>query len=100
MLRVLHMKHPGLAAVVAGAPVDASGYLYQPTILKGVSEGTRILSEEEIFGPVAPIITFSREDDAAPLANNTEYRLVAFVFTKDLNRATGWASGSRPACSA
>jgi succinate-semialdehyde dehydrogenase/glutarate-semialdehyde dehydrogenase len=50
-----------------------------------VSEGSRILSEE-IFGPVAPIITFDTEDEAVRLANNTEYGLVAYVFTRDLNR--------------
>jgi succinate-semialdehyde dehydrogenase/glutarate-semialdehyde dehydrogenase len=65
--------------------VDGPGYFYQPTILKGVTEGTRILSEE-IFGPVAPIITFDTEDEAVRLANNTEYGLVAYVFTRDLNR--------------
>src|SRR6476660_3656601 len=75
----------GATAVVGGAPVDGPGYFYQPTILKGVTEGTRILSEE-IFGPVAPIITFSSEDEAVRLANNTEYGLVAYVFTKDINR--------------
>ena len=75
----------GAKAVLGGGPVDGPGYFYQPTILSGVTEGTRILSEE-IFGPVAPIITFSTEDDAVRLANNTEYGLVAYVFTKDLNR--------------
>ena len=75
----------GATTVVGGAPVEGPGYFYQPTILKGVSEGARILSEE-IFGPVAPITTFSSEDDAVRLANNTEYGLVAYVFTKDLNR--------------
>jgi succinate-semialdehyde dehydrogenase/glutarate-semialdehyde dehydrogenase len=75
----------GATAVVGGGPVEGPGYFYQPTILSGVTEGTRILSEE-IFGPVAPITTFSSEDDAVRLANNTEYGLVAYVFTKDLNR--------------
>jgi succinate-semialdehyde dehydrogenase/glutarate-semialdehyde dehydrogenase len=75
----------GATVVVGGAPVEGRGYFYQPTILKGVTEATRILSEE-IFGPVAPIITFATEDEAVRLANNTEYGLVAYVFTKDLNR--------------
>ncbi|MDQ0821918.1 acyl-CoA reductase-like NAD-dependent aldehyde dehydrogenase [Arthrobacter sp. V4I6] len=75
----------GAVAVAGGGPVDGPGYIYQPTILIGVTEGTRILSEE-IFGPVAPIITVTSEDDAVRLANNTEYGLVAYVFTKDLNR--------------
>ncbi|MGM7774691.1 NAD-dependent succinate-semialdehyde dehydrogenase [Arthrobacter sp. KNU-44] len=75
----------GALALLGGAPADGPGYFYQPTILTGVTEDARILSEE-IFGPVAPIVTFSTEDDAVRLANNTEYGLVAYVFTKDLNR--------------
>jgi acyl-CoA reductase-like NAD-dependent aldehyde dehydrogenase len=59
--------------------VDGPGYFYQPTILAGVTEGVRILSDE-IFGPVAPIITFAHEDEAVRLANNTEYGLEAYVF--------------------
>ncbi len=54
-------------------------------MLKNVSADARIL-KEEIFGPVAPIITFKSEDEAINLANNTEYGLVAYVYTKDLNR--------------
>jgi succinate-semialdehyde dehydrogenase/glutarate-semialdehyde dehydrogenase len=75
----------GATAVTGGRPVDGPGYFYQPTILTGLTEGTRILSEE-IFGPVAPIITFTTEADAIRLANNTEFGLAAYVYTKDLNR--------------
>ncbi|UKA63907.1 NAD-dependent succinate-semialdehyde dehydrogenase [Arthrobacter sp. FW306-04-A] len=75
----------GAIAVTGGAPVDGPGYFYQPTVLKNVSADARIL-KEEIFGPVAPIITFKSEDEAIKLANNTEYGLVAYVYTKDLNR--------------
>lgn len=82
---VLDAVAAGAKAVLGGGPVEGPGYFYQPTILSGVTEGTRILSEE-IFGPVAPIITFSTEDDAVRLANNTEYGLAAYVFTRDLNR--------------
>ncbi|MCM0614468.1 NAD-dependent succinate-semialdehyde dehydrogenase [Paenarthrobacter sp. TYUT067] len=75
----------GATAVTGGAPVDGPGYFYAPTILTGVTEGSPILSEE-IFGPVAPIVTFSTEEEAIRLANNTEYGLAAYVFTRDLNR--------------
>lgn len=75
----------GAVAVTGGAPADGPGYFYQPTVLKNVSADARIL-KEEIFGPVAPIITFKSEDEAIKLANNTEYGLVAYVYTKDLNR--------------
>ncbi|MFJ4029355.1 NAD-dependent succinate-semialdehyde dehydrogenase [Paenarthrobacter sp. NPDC089989] len=75
----------GATPITGGAPVDGPGYFYQPTILNGVTEGSRILTEE-IFGPVAPITTFSTENDAIRLANNTEYGLAAYVYTNDLNR--------------
>ncbi|WP_159618713.1 NAD-dependent succinate-semialdehyde dehydrogenase [Arthrobacter zhaoguopingii] len=75
----------GASVVTGGAPVEGPGYFYRPTILTGVREGTRILSEE-IFGPVAPIITFTKEAEAVRLANSTEYGLLAIVFTTDFNR--------------
>lgn len=75
----------GAVAVTGGSPVDGPGYFYQPTVLKNVSADARIL-REEIFGPVAPIVTFKSEDEAIKLANNTEYGLVAYVYTRDLNR--------------
>ncbi|MBG0738305.1 NAD-dependent succinate-semialdehyde dehydrogenase [Paeniglutamicibacter antarcticus] len=75
----------GATALTGGAAVDGPGYFYQPTVLTGVERGSRILNEE-IFGPVAPIVTFKNEDEAVALANDTEFGLVAYVFTKDLNR--------------
>jgi succinate-semialdehyde dehydrogenase/glutarate-semialdehyde dehydrogenase len=75
----------GATVVTGGTTVDGPGYFYAPTILAGVTEGSPILSEE-IFGPVAPIVTFSTEEEAVRLANNTEYGLAAYVFTKDLYR--------------
>lgn len=74
----------GARAVTGGAPVDGPGYFYQPTVLQGVQPGARILGEE-IFGPVAPIVTFKDEDEAVSLANDTEYGLVAYVYTRDHN---------------
>jgi succinate-semialdehyde dehydrogenase/glutarate-semialdehyde dehydrogenase len=75
----------GARAVTGGSPVEGPGYFYAPTVLKDVHRSSRIL-KEEIFGPVAPIVTFSSEDQAVELANDTEYGLVAYVFTRDLNR--------------
>ncbi|HEY8295995.1 MAG TPA: NAD-dependent succinate-semialdehyde dehydrogenase [Micrococcaceae bacterium] len=75
----------GAVAVVGGAAVDGPGYFYQPTVLKDVAADSRIL-REEIFGPVAPIVTFRTEEEAIRLANDTEFGLVAYVFTRDLNR--------------
>ncbi len=75
----------GAECVLGGQPVDGDGYFYEPTILTNVPASSRIL-QQEIFGPVAPIVRFSTEDEAVALANNTEYGLVAYVFTRDLNR--------------
>ena len=55
-------------------------------MLGGVSADARVL-KEEIFGPVAPIASFSSEEEAIAAANDTEYGLVAYVFTRDLKRA-------------
>ncbi|GAA2176719.1 NAD-dependent succinate-semialdehyde dehydrogenase [Arthrobacter parietis] len=75
----------GAQVLSGGSPMDGPGYFYPATVLTDVQSSSRIL-QEEIFGPVAPIVTFSTEDDAVRLANNTEYGLVAYVFTRDLNR--------------
>jgi succinate-semialdehyde dehydrogenase/glutarate-semialdehyde dehydrogenase len=79
----------GAEAVVGGhRPEDtafADGFYYEPTVLLGVRPGSPILGEE-IFGPVAPIVTFDDEDDAVRLANATEYGLVSYVYTGDLAR--------------
>jgi succinate-semialdehyde dehydrogenase / glutarate-semialdehyde dehydrogenase len=79
----------GAEAVVGGRrPEDtafADGFYYEPTVLLGVRPGSPIL-DEEIFGPVAPIVTFDDEDEAVRLANATEYGLVSYVYTGDLAR--------------
>jgi len=76
----------GARALVGGATVDGPGHFYAPTVLVDVDPEARIL-REEIFGPVAPITTFVEEDDAIRSANDTEFGLVAYVFTRDLGRA-------------
>ncbi len=75
----------GATAVSGGARSDRPGFYYDPTVLVDVAEGSPVLAEE-IFGPVAPIVTFDDEDDAVRLANATEYGLVAYVYTRDLAR--------------
>jgi succinate-semialdehyde dehydrogenase/glutarate-semialdehyde dehydrogenase len=66
--------------------LPGSGYFYEPTVLTDVPDDARVLAEE-IFGPVAPIATFSTEEQALDAANRTEYGLVAYVYTRDLSRA-------------
>jgi succinate-semialdehyde dehydrogenase / glutarate-semialdehyde dehydrogenase len=76
----------GAQAVVGGTKLDGAGYFYEPTVLAGVSEEARLL-KEEIFGPVAPVIGFDEEEAAIAAANDTEYGLVAYVYTSDVKRA-------------
>ena len=76
----------GAKALVGGSAVDGAGYFYEPTVLGGVTPDARVL-KEEIFGPVAPVIGFDSEKDAVAAANDTEYGLVAYVFTRDFKRA-------------
>ena len=76
----------GATAVVGGAAIDGAGYFFQPTVLADVSDDADLL-REEIFGPVAPIVTFDEEEAAIAAANSTEYGLVAYVFTRDVKRA-------------
>ncbi|MFC9333187.1 NAD-dependent succinate-semialdehyde dehydrogenase [Arthrobacter sp. NPDC057009] len=75
----------GATVVTGGAPVDGPGYFYQPTVLAGVSNTAEIL-RTEIFGPVAPVTTFSTEEQAIAMANATEYGLAAYLYTRDYER--------------
>jgi succinate-semialdehyde dehydrogenase / glutarate-semialdehyde dehydrogenase len=70
--------HPGLSP-------GTGGYFFAPTVLADVSPDARAL-REEIFGPVAPVSTFSSEEEAISAANATEYGLVAYLYTRDLAR--------------
>ncbi|MCX4817983.1 NAD-dependent succinate-semialdehyde dehydrogenase [Streptomyces sp. NBC_01239] len=77
-------------AVRRGAKVEtgsarAQGRFVRPTVLSGVRPGSALLAEE-IFGPLAPVMTFSDEDEAVALANDTPYGLVSYVYTRDLDR--------------
>jgi succinate-semialdehyde dehydrogenase/glutarate-semialdehyde dehydrogenase len=75
----------GATAVTGGRRPERAGFYYEPTVLTGVRPGSAILGEE-IFGPVAPIVTFDDEADAIRMANDTEFGLVSYVYTADLAR--------------
>jgi succinate-semialdehyde dehydrogenase / glutarate-semialdehyde dehydrogenase len=76
----------GAKAVVGGKELDGSGYFFEPTVLADVPPQARVF-DEEIFGPVAPIASFADEDEAIAAANDTEYGLVAYVYTSNIKRA-------------
>jgi succinate-semialdehyde dehydrogenase/glutarate-semialdehyde dehydrogenase len=82
----------GARALVGGHARDGAGYFYDPTVLADVPENASLL-KEEIFGPVAPVKGFESEDEAIAAANDTEFGLVAYVYTRDLKRALRVAEG-------
>jgi succinate-semialdehyde dehydrogenase/glutarate-semialdehyde dehydrogenase len=82
----------GAQAVVGGVRPGGMGFFYPATVLRDVRRGSRLLNEE-IFGPVAPIVVFDTEEEAVQLANQTEYGLVAYVYTADLSRGLRVSEG-------
>jgi succinate-semialdehyde dehydrogenase/glutarate-semialdehyde dehydrogenase len=76
----------GASVVLGGTERDGAGYFFEPTVLSGVPVEARLL-KEEIFGPVAPVATFDEEEAAVAAANDTEFGLVAYVYTRDIKRA-------------
>ena len=75
----------GATVLTGGSAIDGAGTFYQPTVVTGVKPGSDIL-REEIFGPVLSIVTFTDEAEAVRIANETEYGLAGYVFTRDLAR--------------
>jgi succinate-semialdehyde dehydrogenase/glutarate-semialdehyde dehydrogenase len=82
----------GAHALVGGHARDGAGYFYDPTVLADVPDGANLL-KEEIFGPVAPVKGFGGEEEAIAAANDTEFGLVAYLYTSDLKRALRVAEG-------
>jgi succinate-semialdehyde dehydrogenase / glutarate-semialdehyde dehydrogenase len=76
----------GASVVVGGSRLEGPGYFYPPTVLADVDADSALMSAE-IFGPVAPIIQFDDDDEAIRIANDTEWGLVGYLFTQDIDRA-------------
>ena len=76
----------GATVAVGGVAPGGPGNFYPATVLADVPKGARIL-REEVFGPVAPITGFDTEDEGVAAANNTEYGLAAYIYTRSLDRA-------------
>jgi succinate-semialdehyde dehydrogenase/glutarate-semialdehyde dehydrogenase len=75
----------GAKVMCGGEKPSGTGFFYPPTVLTDVPADAA-MAHEEIFGPVAPISRFETEDEAVALANDTEYGLAAYVFTRDVAR--------------
>ncbi|WP_026703026.1 NAD-dependent succinate-semialdehyde dehydrogenase, partial [Salibacterium aidingense] len=83
---VADAKEKGARILSGGSRVEGKPGFYEPTVIAGADE-TMLCMQEETFGPVAPIATFRDEDEAVRLANNTDFGLAAYAFTRDLSRA-------------
>ncbi len=75
----------GASVLTGGGPVDGPGFFYEPTVLGGVDHASPII-HQEIFGPVAPVVSFTDTDAMIDMANDTEMGLIGYVFTSDIGR--------------
>jgi succinate-semialdehyde dehydrogenase/glutarate-semialdehyde dehydrogenase len=80
----------GAKAIVGGARHALGGTFYQPTVLTGVTTDMKV-TNEETFGPVAPLFRFKDEDEAIAMANDTPFGLAAYFYSQDLGRC--WRVG-------
>ncbi|MEV5898407.1 NAD-dependent succinate-semialdehyde dehydrogenase [Streptomyces sp. NPDC052127] len=75
----------GGRVLLGGSPVKGTGYYFPPTLIDQVPPTAAVLNEE-LFGPVAPVVAFDSEDEVITMANSTEMGLGSYVFTRDLRR--------------
>ena len=82
----------GGRAIVGGTPVEGKGHFFAPTVIVDAPTSARVF-REEIFGPIAPIFTFSTEEEAVAMGNDTEFGLASYVFSQDPARMYRLADG-------
>ena len=75
----------GAKVALGGGPHDLGGCFYQPTVLTEVTSEMAVF-RNEIFGPVAPVVRFSTEEEVIAMANDTEFGLASYFFTRDIGR--------------
>ncbi len=80
----------GAKVAAGGGPIDGPGYFFQPTILAGLTDGTRIVDEEQ-FGPAVPVISYRHVDEVIERANATHFGLSGSVWGADVERANAVA---------
>lgn len=80
----------GATVLTGGSRIDGPGFFFDPTVITNVPAGSEIRTTE-IFGPVAPIVTFDTDEQAIALANETEYGLAGYLFSENINRALSLA---------
>ena len=75
----------GAEVAMGGGPHEFGGCFYQPTVLTGVTSDMAVF-RNEIFGPVAPVVRFSTEEEVIAMANDTEFGLASYFYTRDIGR--------------
>jgi len=75
----------GASVALGGGRHELGGCFYQPTVLTGVSSEMAVF-RKEIFGPVAPVVRFSTEEEVIAMANDTEFGLASYFYTRDIGR--------------
>ncbi|KAF6836750.1 succinate-semialdehyde dehydrogenase [Colletotrichum plurivorum] len=79
-------KSKGAKVKAGGQAPDSPGFFFQPTVLSGVTQEMAV-SKDETFGPLAPVFQFETEDEVLKMANDTEFGLAGYFFSRDINRA-------------
>jgi succinate-semialdehyde dehydrogenase/glutarate-semialdehyde dehydrogenase len=75
----------GAKIEIGGAAPDSPGFFYNPTVLSGVTP-EMVVANDETFGPLAPVFAFETEDEVIHMANDTEFGLAGYFFSKDISR--------------